>query len=97
MLREILDGKYDRNLLIGRPRLSLKDFKCQNITCGKEDQFKKYKEDYYLCECGYMVRGDFEIKETHKVKLYCTSPKNCPDKKTKMDKNCLKCSLIGER
>ena len=97
MLKMIKDGKYNRNILIGRPNLTLKNFQCQNITCNKTDRFKKYKEDIFICECGYMTEGNFEIETTHKIKFYCTTPKNCPDKKTKMDKNCIKCACIGEK
>lgn len=96
MLREMNDFAYDRKLLIGRPRLTLKDFKCQNITCGKDDQFKKYKEDTYLCECGYIAIGDFEIEATHKIKFYCKT-KPCVEGKVKMDAKCLKCEFIGEK
>lgn len=96
MLKLIKDGMYNRDILIGRPNLTLKDLKCQNITCNKTDKFKKYKENVYICECGYITKGEYEIAATHKVKFYCKT-KKCPESKTKMDSLCLKCEFIGER
>lgn len=90
------DGIYNRDILIGLPKLKLKNFKCQNITCGKDNQFKKYKNNTYICECGYIAEGNLEIEESFKIKLYCKSP-SCICNKTKMDKTCLKCEKIGER
>lgn len=91
------------SILIGRPRLTLsyyvndniEDFKCKNITCGKTDRFKKYKDNKYICECGYIIEGDFYLKQ-HKTKLYCNT-KICPENKKKMDKECLRCEFIRER
>lgn len=84
--------------LIGRPRLSIlingKRVRCGNITCGKTDLFKKYKDNIYLCKCGFQLSGEFETI-THKTKLKCTASK-CPESKTKMDKECLKCKYIIE-
>lgn len=88
---------YDRSALIGRPNLTLKDVECKNITCGKKDKFKKYKDNIYLCECGYQLRGEFEIETQHKISFYCKAKKGCPEGKTKMNKECLRCKLIGER
>lgn len=97
MLRVIKRNNYDRSILIGRPKLTLKNIKCQNITCGKSDSFKHFKEKgYYICECGYIIKGEVEIQETHKIKFYCKSTP-CIDGKTKMDSQCLKCEFIGER
>lgn len=97
MLRIIKNNSYDRNVLIGRPNLTLKDFQCQNITCNKTDKFKKYKdESTFICECGYIVKGQFEIEQMHKVKFYCKT-KPCIEGKTKMDSQCLRCEFIGER
>lgn len=95
MLKIMKDGYYNRDVLIGLPRLVLKDFKCQNIVCGKHDQFKKFKENY-ICECGYIATGEFKIEQTIKPKLYCkTSP--CIEGKTRMNIECLKCKFIGEK
>lgn len=91
----INNGIYERDFLIGRPNLTLKNFKCQNITCQKDDKFKKFKEGY-LCECGYYTDNKYEIELQHKLKLYCKSVP-CPYNKTKMNKDCLKCPFIGER
>jgi hypothetical protein len=96
MIQLIKSNSYDRKVLIGRPNLTLKNITCGNITCNKRDKFKKYKEDLYMCECGYLAIGDFEIEATHKIKFFCTT-KSCPESKSKMDKNCLKCQFIGER
>jgi hypothetical protein len=96
MLRIIKNGLYNRDILIGRPNLSLKNFKCQNITCNKTDKFKKYTDDSYICECGYITKGKHEIEQTHKIKFYCKT-KSCPENKVKMTKECLKCQFIGER
>lgn len=96
MLRLIKEGLYNRDILIGRPNLTLKDFKCKNITCNKTDKFKKYKDNLFLCECGYIAKGEHEIIATHKIKFYCKT-KNCHENKTKMDSQCLKCECIGER
>jgi hypothetical protein len=96
MIRFIKENSYDRSVLIGRPNLTLKNFQCQNITCNKTDKFKKYKEGIYICECGYITKGDHEIETTHKIKFFCKT-KSCPERKTKMTKECLKCQYIGER
>lgn len=97
MIRLIKNPLYDRSILIGRPNLTLKNFKCQNITCNKTDKFKKYKDDNtFICECGYITNGNFEIEQTHKIRFYCKS-KSCPINKLKMDKSCLQCEHIGER
>lgn len=93
---EWLTNVADRQILIGRPNLTLKDINCGNITCGQSDKFKKYKSNSYLCECGYILYGEYEVEETHKVKFYCKA-KQCPESKGKMDKTCLQCELIGER
>ncbi len=95
MLKKMRDGLYNRDVLIGLPNLTLKNHKSQNITCGKHDKFKKYKGNY-ICECGYIADGDNEIEYTHKVKLYCKSTP-CIYGKVKMNKECLKCSFIGEK
>jgi hypothetical protein len=98
MLEFIESFAYNRDVLIGRPRLTLKDFKCQNITCNKDDQFKKLDEENYICECGYIARiAEHEIETKHKVKLYCKSNKGCIYGKEKMTMACLKCELIGEK
>ncbi len=81
--------------LIGRPRLTLKNHSCGNIVCGKDNRFKKYIENKYMCECGYIIEGEFEITK-HPLKLYCGTSK-CPEGKTKMTKDCIKCSWIRER
>jgi hypothetical protein len=81
--------------LIGRPRLTLKGQVCGNITCGKNNYFKLYKENTYICQCGYIIAGQFEIIK-YPLKLYCRT-KNCHNKKAKMDKECLKCQFIRER
>lgn len=95
MLKIIRDGLYNRDVLIGRPRVTLKDFKCQNITCNKIDQFKKYKDGLYICECGFITK-EREIEITHKVTFYCKSTP-CIHNKIKMTKECLSCEFIGER
>jgi hypothetical protein len=98
MLDFIEDMAYNRDVLIGRPRLTLKDFKCQNITCNKSDQFKKFNDEKYICECGYIAEiKEHEIEEKHKVSLYCKANKGCIYGKDKMNVACLKCELIGER
>lgn len=96
LLRMIKKNEYDRNILIGRPNLTLKGVKCQNITCGKTDKFKKYKENMFICECGYIIEGNHEIETTHKIKFSCKA-KICPEGKVKMDSQCLKCEHIRER
>lgn len=81
--------------LIGRPRLTLVNIKCGNISCGADDRFKKYKDDFYICKCGFIIQGKFEeIK--HKISLYCNI-QSCIHGKDKMDINCLKCEHIRER
>lgn len=84
--------------LIGRPRLSLffknKKLRCGNITCSKNDRFKLYKENNYLCECGFEIKGKFEI-EKFPIKLKCCA-KSCPENKNKIDKYCIRCSFIKE-
>jgi len=96
MIKDLADFTYDRKVLIGRPNLTLKDLICKNITCNKKDKFKKYKDDMYICECGYIVNGDVFIEESHKVKLYCQKGK-CIFGKEKMNRDCLKCEFIGEK
>lgn len=96
MINNIEDFKYNRDMLIGRPNLTLKDIQCKNIMCKKTDKFKKYKDGLYLCECGYIYIGNPKIEITHRIKLYCKVI-SCPYNKTKMDKNCLSCEFIGER
>lgn len=96
LLKLIKKAFYDRKVLIGRPNVSLKNFHCQNITCGKTDKFKKYKNEQFICECGYITLGKHEIENTYKVKFGCSS-KNCPQCKKKMDTNCLRCEFIYEK
>lgn len=95
MINKFNDYLYDRSFLIGRPNLKLKNAKCGNILCNKNNKFKKYK-DYYICECGYILKGKHKIEEQYKIKLYCQA-KKCVFGKNKMDKACLTCKLIGER
>jgi hypothetical protein len=96
MLKMIRENLCNRDILLGRPNLTLKNIQCGNITCNKRDKFKKYKDNMYLCECGYILQGEFEIEETHKVKFGC-SKKDCPEGKSKMTADCLKCNYIKER
>lgn len=96
LLRYLKKNDYNRDILIGRNKVSLKNFQCQNITCNKIDQFKKYKDGQYLCECGYITTGEYEVEETFKVKLYCQTGR-CIYGKEKMDKSCIQCEKIGER
>lgn len=97
MLAYLKKSIYNRDILIGRSKLRLKNFQCQNITCNKTDEFKKYKENQFICECGYIAEGEFEIEMTIKVKLYCQAGSKCIYGKAKMDRDCLKCEKIGER
>jgi hypothetical protein len=96
VLKLIKKALYDRKVLIGRPNLTLKNFQCQNITCNKKDKFKKWKNGQFICECGYITKGNHEIEETHKVKFGCSS-KCCPQGKKKMDTGCLRCEFIYEK
>jgi len=97
MLDFIDDFKIDRKKLLGRPFLTLLGVECRNITCGRSDRFKKYKDNIYICECGYIINGEFEeIK--HKSKFSCGAD-ICPFHKENMDLNCIKsqCSYLIER
>lgn len=76
MLDFIEDQKINRRTLLGRPLLTLKGIKCGNIMCGKDDKFKWFKDNIYICECGYRVQGEFEIIK-HKSKFSCGVNK-CP-------------------
>jgi hypothetical protein len=85
--------------LIGRPRLTLKlkgkVIRCGNITCGKIDHYKHYKESTYVCQCGYSITyADLEIIK-HKTSIKCGVSK-CPEQKSKMDMSCLKCQYVKE-
>jgi hypothetical protein len=82
-------------MLIGRPNLTLVDYKCHNIVCGLDNKFKMYKPDHYICQCGFEIEGKFEIIK-HAPKLYC-GIKKCNIGKTKMDMSCVKCEYIRER
>lgn len=83
------------SLLIGRPNLTLVDFKCKNIVCGLDNKFKLYSEDNYICQCGFEIQGKFETIK-HPLKLFCGTSK-CDTGKTKMDMSCIKCCHIRER
>lgn len=81
--------------LIGKPYFKFPNIKCKNINCGKEERFKQLKSNTYLCECGYIIEGNLDgIKIA--PKLYCSS-KNCPESKSKMNIDCIKCQFIKER
>jgi hypothetical protein len=81
--------------LIGRPNLTLNS-KCGNIVCSKNDKFKKYVENQYICECGFELFGEFEVVKETKPKLVC-SINPCIESKIKMDIGCLRCKYIRER